>query len=75
VVSPPLQYPKGLGKTVQELDISHASLTSEKTKFTMLTPEVTQYLEKHSNLKSVVLFGVEVWTDYDVTIRLLWFKF
>ena len=33
------QYPKGLGKTVDELDVSHAEVF-EKTTFTMLCPAV-----------------------------------
>lgn len=55
------QYPQGLGHTVSELDISHACLVEEKTKFSMLTPAVTHALKEICNgtTKAVVLFGVE----------------
>ncbi|XP_065336292.1 isochorismatase domain-containing protein 1 [Cloeon dipterum] len=54
------QYPKGLGKTVPELDISQAAIVSSKTRFCMLTPEVKKELEKRSpDVKVVVLFGIE----------------
>ena len=53
------KYPKGLGPTVSDLDISHAALKQEKTKFTMFSDEIKQYLEKNQ-IKSVALFGVEV---------------
>jgi len=53
------QYPKGLLHTVKELDISRASLVAEKTKFSMLVPEVDTWLEENANIKSVVLLGVE----------------
>ena len=53
------QYPKGLGKTVPELDISHATLVIEKTKFTMFNDEIKNFLEQ-KGIKTVVIFGVEV---------------
>ncbi|KAL7749527.1 hypothetical protein RI367_005082 [Sorochytrium milnesiophthora] len=52
------QHPKGLGHTVTEIDISNAALRLPKTKFSMCIPEVEQYLQQ-SNIKSVVLFGIE----------------
>ncbi|SAM04296.1 hypothetical protein [Absidia glauca] len=52
------QYPKGLGATVAELDISDAALCLSKTKFSMYLPEVQQVLQKH-NTKSVLLLGIE----------------
>ncbi len=53
------QYPKGLGKTLDELDTSNAALKLEKTKFTMFCNEVKELLDQKS-IKTVVLFGVEV---------------
>ncbi|XP_049806220.1 isochorismatase domain-containing protein 1-like isoform X1 [Schistocerca nitens] len=55
------QYPKGLGRTVSELDISHAYLVEEKTKFSMITPVVTQAMQEicKGAVKAIVLFGVE----------------
>ncbi|KAI8333599.1 Isochorismatase-like protein [Chlamydoabsidia padenii] len=52
------QYPKGLGTTVNELDISDATLCLPKTKFSMFLPEVQQVLQKH-NTKSILLLGIE----------------
>ncbi|KAI8075244.1 Isochorismatase-like protein [Gongronella butleri] len=52
------QYPKGLGPTVAELDVSDAVLNVPKTKFSMLVPEVHETLKKH-NTKSVLLLGIE----------------
>ncbi|SAM09028.1 hypothetical protein [Absidia glauca] len=52
------QYPKGLGSTVSELDISDATLCLPKTKFSMFLPEVQQVLQKH-NTKSIMLLGIE----------------
>ena len=42
------KYPKGLGQTVGELDISNASLKLEKTKFTMFCDEVKDFLTQKS---------------------------
>ncbi|CAO3585878.1 unnamed protein product [Absidia cylindrospora] len=52
------QYPKGLGATVGELDISDATICLPKTKFSMFLPEVQQALQKH-NTKSILLLGIE----------------
>ena len=52
------QYPKALGSTCLELDISKAKLLVAKTKFSMFVPEVQNYL-KQSKIKSAVLFGIE----------------
>lgn len=54
-----IKYPKGLGQTVPELDISHAIGTYQKTKFSMYLPEVKALLQEKA-IKTVVLFGVEV---------------
>jgi nicotinamidase-related amidase len=55
------QYPKGLGSTVPELSTSHAVGVFEKTKFTMLIPEVESILSQlcGGRLRHIVLFGVE----------------
>lgn len=50
------QYPQGLGRTVPELDVSHAVCVEAKTRFSMLTPAVER---QTVGLHSVVLFGVE----------------
>ncbi|KAF0310048.1 Isochorismatase domain-containing protein 1 [Amphibalanus amphitrite] len=52
------QYPKGLGKTVPALDVAHARVVAEKTRFSMLVPEVDAVLEKLAP-KVVVIMGVE----------------
>jgi len=56
------QYPKGLGNTLLEIDISKAKAVIPKTKFSMLLPEVEKTINNlfpEDSLKSVVLFGVE----------------
>ena len=58
-----LQYPKGLGSTVEELDISnYAQAVISKTKFSMIVADMEQQLQKvcDGQLKSLVLFGIEV---------------
>ena len=46
-----------------ELEISNAALKIEKTKFTMFSQEVDEFL-KRKQIRSVVLFGVEVNSFY-----------
>ncbi|XP_065096488.1 isochorismatase domain-containing protein 1 [Paramisgurnus dabryanus] len=53
------QYPKGLGSTVQELDLTGTKLIFPKTKFSMVLPEVEAALAELPAVRSVVLFGVE----------------
>ncbi|XP_069686035.1 isochorismatase domain-containing protein 1-like [Periplaneta americana] len=55
------QNPKGLGRTVAELDISHAHGVYPKTKFSMVIPEVAAELGTlcGGKLECVVLFGIE----------------
>nr|XP_006007754.1 PREDICTED: isochorismatase domain-containing protein 1 isoform X2 [Latimeria chalumnae] len=53
------QYPKGLGSTVQELDLTGTKLVLPKTKFSMVLPEVEAALLDVPGVRSVVLFGVE----------------
>ena len=52
------QYPKGLGKTVEELDVSRAEVF-EKTTFTMLCPAVAARLAEHKQVTDFVLVGIE----------------
>lgn len=56
------QYPKGLGPTVEELDVSHAAGVFAKTRFSMVVPEVEKTMEQlcDGQLQCAVLFGVEV---------------
>lgn len=54
------QYPKGLGSTVQEIDLTGVKLVLPKTKFSMVLPEVEAALAEIPGVRSVVLFGVEV---------------
>ena len=56
------QYPKGLGSTVQEMDLTGVKLVLPKTKFSMVLPEVEAALAEIPGVRSVVLFGVEVST-------------
>uniref|UniRef100_A0A8C5SAT0 Isochorismatase domain-containing protein 1 n=1 Tax=Laticauda laticaudata TaxID=8630 RepID=A0A8C5SAT0_LATLA len=53
------QYPKGLGNTVQEIDLTGAKLVLHKTKFSMVLPEVEAAIAEIPGIRSVVLFGVE----------------
>ncbi|XP_069135709.1 isochorismatase domain-containing protein 1-like [Argopecten irradians] len=55
------QYPKGLGSTVEELDISHAAGKFDKTKFSMMLPEVEEKLKTlcGGDVQHVVLLGIE----------------
>lgn len=60
------QYPKGLGSTVQEIDLTGVKLVLPKTKFSMVLPEVEAALAEIPGVRSVVLFGVEVSTSRSV---------
>ncbi|EDO42007.1 predicted protein [Nematostella vectensis] len=54
------QYPKGLGSTVSEIDTStFEDKIFPKTVFSMVIPEVEEQLKTMSNIKSIVLFGIE----------------
>ncbi|XP_014667419.1 PREDICTED: isochorismatase domain-containing protein 2, mitochondrial-like [Priapulus caudatus] len=52
------QYPKGLGHTVSELDVSQTILVT-KTQFSMAVPEVVEHMKKMPDLKSIILCGIE----------------
>ena len=51
------QYPKGLGKTVDELDVSKATVV-EKTAFSMIVPDVVTKLSE-ANPTDAVILGLE----------------
>ncbi|KAK3606497.1 hypothetical protein CHS0354_041448 [Potamilus streckersoni] len=55
------QYPKGLGNTVPELDVSHAVGVFSKTKFSMVISEVEEKLKTlcGGDVQHIVLFGIE----------------
>lgn len=52
------QYPKGLGPTVKELDVSQEKIFP-KTSFSMLIPAVVDHMKTLPDLKSVVVCGIE----------------
>ena len=52
------QYPKGLGHTVEELDLTKAAAVVAKTDFSMIVPEVVAKLEEHS-ISDAVIIGLE----------------
>ncbi|XP_014352597.1 isochorismatase domain-containing protein 2 isoform X2 [Latimeria chalumnae] len=52
------QYPKGLGPTVPELG-AEGLKKFQKTCFSMLTPEVEEELQGVTDLRSVILCGIE----------------
>ncbi|XP_013065711.1 isochorismatase domain-containing protein 2-like [Biomphalaria glabrata] len=52
------QYPKGLGHTVSELDVKQHKVFP-KTCFSMMVPSVETELKKYSDVKSIVLCGIE----------------
>lgn len=52
------QNPSKLGKTIKELDTSHAVGVFEKTKFSMCIPAVQNEIAKLP-IESIVIFGLE----------------
>lgn len=52
------QYPKGLGPTVSELEVSKCPVFP-KMKFSMLIPEVEEHLKQFPNVNSIMLCGIE----------------
>ncbi|XP_052802762.1 isochorismatase domain-containing protein 2-like [Mya arenaria] len=52
------QYPKGLGPTVSELDVSKCPVFP-KMKFSMMLPEVEEHLKQYPNVKNILLCGIE----------------
>jgi len=52
------QYPKGLGHTVEELDVSWTTVVP-KTKFSMCVDETVGALKLLPDLKSVLIVGIE----------------
>ena len=54
------QYPKGLGPTVPEIELEKFGIPAHAKKcFSMIIPEVTEQMKESSNLKSVILCGIE----------------
>ncbi len=54
------QYPKGLGPTVPEIELEKFEIKAHAKKcFSMIIPEVTEQMKASSNLKSVILCGIE----------------
>ncbi|XP_026316331.1 isochorismatase domain-containing protein 1-like isoform X2 [Hyposmocoma kahamanoa] len=63
------QYPKGLGHTTKDINVSDAALVYEKTKFSMVTPELQEKLKNDvPDLKAVVLFGIEAHVCIEQTV-------
>ncbi|ELU12199.1 hypothetical protein CAPTEDRAFT_177112 [Capitella teleta] len=52
------QYPKRLGSTVSELDVSGLSVFP-KTHFSMYLPELLEKAKDHPDMKSVIICGIE----------------
>lgn len=53
------QNPDRLGATVAEFDTKHSVGVYAKTKFSMVIPEVVDYLKQSQELDSIVLMGLE----------------
>ena len=55
------QYPKALGHTVSEVAdvLPESSLIIAKTDFSMIVPEVREFLGRSSHVKNILLAGVE----------------
>lgn len=57
------QYPmRSMGKTVAEIDTSKAIVIVQRSRFSMIVPEVERQLQKLCDgiLETIVLFGMEV---------------
>lgn len=52
------QYPKGLGKTINRIYLPETCNYFEKTRFSIFTQEITDYL-KSLNRKTLILYGIE----------------
>jgi nicotinamidase-related amidase len=53
------QYPKGLGHTVEDLDVSHANVVASKTMFSCRECQpILDFLEKQS-IQTLLLCGIE----------------
>jgi len=56
------QYPKALGNTVPEVSEAlpkENTLVVAKTDFSMIVPDVVQQLDQLSNVKNILLLGIE----------------
>lgn len=60
---------KGLGNTIPDIDLPSLGpllvATTAKGLFSMMMPEVKAILHEHPQIKSVVLFGIEVSLPYN----------
>jgi len=52
------QYPKGLGHTVSELDVSGCPVFP-KTQFSMMIPAVQEHIKQLDHVRSIILCGIE----------------
>jgi len=52
------QYPAGLGRTVSDIHIPLSALIYEKKKFSIFTPEISDWLKKQDR-NQLVIFGIE----------------
>ena len=80
------QYPKGLGPTVPEIELEKYNIKAHAKKcFSMIIPEVTEQMKASSNIKSVILCGIEThaWITHTTlgrehylseTFSLFWFQ-
>lgn len=53
------QNPEKLGKTISELDLNHAVGNYAKTKFSMVIPEVIEYLKASTKIETIIVMGLE----------------
>lgn len=49
------QYARGLGKTIEELADVREYVLSDKTQFSMMTPEVNAFMDENKVLKKIKL--------------------
>jgi len=62
------QYSRGLGKTIHELEAAHEFVLSDKTQFSMFTPEVNQFMEEHKP-SDVFICGIEAHACIQCTVQ------
>jgi len=55
------QYPERFGKTLEEIQAAYPKEFTyyDKYIFSMITDDVKQYLQRHSERKSIILYGIE----------------
>merc|ERR1711953_439252 len=62
------QYSKALGKTVDELVNARKYVLSDKTQFSMITPEVQEFLDTHAPT-DIFLCGIEAHACIQCTVQ------